>query len=60
VALLSWQGLRGQSIVAPDALTLTALASLAGAVAVITAAILVHARLSQPRTRHLRFSAASA
>ncbi len=34
VALLTWQALRGQSVIAPDALTLTAFAGLAGIVLV--------------------------
>jgi hypothetical protein len=44
VALLAWQALRGQPLVAPDAPTLAALAALVGAVALATAATLAHAR----------------
>ncbi|MGH3738821.1 MAG: hypothetical protein ACRDT6_24960 [Micromonosporaceae bacterium] len=40
VALVTWQALRGQSIVAPDALTLTAAAVLLGAVVIGTAVAL--------------------
>jgi hypothetical protein len=45
VALLTWQALRGQSIIAPDALTLQAYAILIGGVALAYIATLSHARL---------------
>jgi len=44
-ALLTWQALRAQSIIAPDALTLQAFAILISVVAVISIATLSHARL---------------
>ena len=39
--LLTWQALRGQPIVAPDAATLVALSGLLAAVAIAAAAILL-------------------
>ncbi len=45
LALLTWQALRGQSIVAPDALTLQAFALLIGCVALVVIAIVTHARM---------------
>jgi hypothetical protein len=44
VLLLAWQALRGQSVVAPDAATLTALAGLAAATGLAALAVLAHAR----------------
>ena len=44
VGLLTWQALRGQSIVAPDGLTLAAFATLAGAVVVATGITLLARR----------------
>ena len=46
IVLLTWQALRGQSIVAPDALTLAALALLAGATALAASITLLASRLS--------------
>ena len=45
VVILTWQALRGQSIIAPDALTLQAFTILISSVAVLIIAILSHARL---------------
>lgn len=47
IAILTWQALRGQSIIAPDTLTLQAFAILIGCVVLASLAILSHAR-----TRH--------
>ena len=44
IALLTWQALRGQSLVAPDGLTFGALAALVAAFALAVGATLVHAR----------------
>jgi hypothetical protein len=44
IGLLVWQALRGQPLIAPDALTLTALGGLLGAAALATAATMAHAR----------------
>ena len=44
IGLLAWQALRGQPLIAPDALTLAALGGLLGAMALATAATLGHAR----------------
>ena len=44
VGLVTWQALRGQSIVAPDALTLSALAALIAATAGAAALVIVNAR----------------
>ncbi len=52
IALLTWQALRAQSIIAPDALTLQAFALLNGCVALVVIAIVTHARMRpipQPR-----------
>jgi len=52
IALLTWQALRAQSILAPDALTLQAFALLIGCVALVVIAIVTHARMRpipQPR-----------
>jgi hypothetical protein len=46
VLLLTWQALRGQSIVAPDFLTLIAFAILTGVVALAASILLLAARLS--------------
>lgn len=46
IALLTWQALRGQSIVAPDALTLAAFGLLAGATALAAGITLLASRLS--------------
>ncbi|GAC1393331.1 MAG: hypothetical protein NVS4B11_02180 [Ktedonobacteraceae bacterium] len=45
IALLTWQGLRGQSIIAPDALTLQVFATLVGCTALTVIAIMIHARI---------------
>ncbi len=45
VAILTWQALRAQSIIAPDALTLQALAILLGVTALSVIAIVAHARM---------------
>lgn len=54
VTLVFWQALRAQPIIAPDALTLGALAALAAAVVAVVAATIAHARLThntlQPAT----------
>jgi hypothetical protein len=44
IALLIWQALRGQPLIAPDAATLAALAALIGTTVLAMAAILAHAR----------------
>jgi hypothetical protein len=44
IALLTWQALRGQPLLAPDATTLMALAALVGAAALATIGTLAHAR----------------
>lgn len=44
IALLTWQALRGQPLIAPDIATLAALAALLGATALATGAILMRAR----------------
>lgn len=44
VGVVTWQALRDQSIIAPDALTVTAFSGLVGIVAVALAAIVLHAR----------------
>jgi hypothetical protein len=49
IALLTWQALRGQSIIAPDALTLQAFAILIGGVAVACIIILSRVRLRSLR-----------
>ncbi len=46
IALLTWQALRAQSIIAPDALTLEAFAVLLAATALIMIVIATHARMS--------------
>lgn len=46
---LSWQALRGQSIIHPDGLTLAALAALIGAVALAATLIIATARSSEAR-----------
>ena len=51
IALLTWQALRGQSLVAPDGLTLGALAALVGAFAIATGATLAHGRRGGPTLR---------
>jgi hypothetical protein len=48
VAVLTWQALRGQPLLRPDALTLTAWAALATVAATATGAVLMTARRSQP------------
>jgi hypothetical protein len=51
IGLLTWQALRGQSIIAPDGLTLAAGGALLGAVALATAIIvIVGRRESMPQT----------
>ena len=50
VGLLTWQALRGQSIIAPDARTLVALAALIGIVTVSVVGVLFAARRATPTT----------
>lgn len=45
IALLTWQALRAQSIVAPDALTLQVLAAIIGTTILVVLAIIIHARM---------------
>lgn len=45
IALLTWQALRAQSIIAPDALTLQVLAAIISATALTVLAIIAHARM---------------
>lgn len=47
--LLAWQAQRGQPLIAPDALTWSALAGLIAATGVITGAIVLHARSTRSR-----------
>lgn len=47
VLLLTWQALRGQSVVAPDAVTLAALLVLVAAAALSASGIVLHARLGR-------------
>jgi hypothetical protein len=49
VALVTWQALRGQSLIAPDALTLGVAAVVLGAVAVLASAVLWQARRKEAR-----------
>jgi hypothetical protein len=51
VLLLTWQALRGQSIVAPDALTLTAFAALIGAAALAASITLLASRVTTARSQ---------
>ncbi len=44
VALVTWQALRDQSIISPDALTIQVFAGIVGAVAISSLAIIMHAR----------------
>jgi hypothetical protein len=48
-ALLTWQALRGQSIVAPDALTLGAFAALVATVGLLGGGVVLHARSQKER-----------
>jgi hypothetical protein len=48
VALVTWQALRDQPLLAPDALTLGALGALIAAVAAVVAVVLLHARATAP------------
>ena len=50
VLLLTWQALRGQSIVAPDALTLAAFAALIGVAALAASLTLLTSRLTADRS----------
>src|SRR5258705_73246 len=50
IALLTWQALRGQPLIAPDAATLAALGALLGGAALATLAILAHARRAATST----------
>jgi hypothetical protein len=47
-ALTTWQALRGQPVIAPDALTLSAFALLVGAVLLVAAAVSIQPRRAQP------------
>lgn len=49
IAILTWQALRGQSIIAPDALTLGAFAALVAAVGLLGGGVILHARSHQER-----------
>ena len=49
IALFTWQALRGQSIIAPDALTLGSFAALVGGVSLIGGGIILHARRQERR-----------
>ena len=49
--LLTWQALRAQPLLAPDALTLAALGGLAGALVLAAGAVVAHARLGVPHPR---------
>jgi hypothetical protein len=53
VLLLTWQALRGQSIIAPDAVTLGALAALTGAVLLAAGLILITPRLLSTRRKSM-------
>lgn len=46
VGLITWQALRDQSIISPDALTITVFSSLVGIVLMACAAIVTHARVT--------------
>ncbi|HJZ47033.1 MAG TPA: hypothetical protein VKE41_07695 [Roseiflexaceae bacterium] len=48
IALLIWQALRGQPLLAPDAATLAALAALAGTTALVAGAVIVHGLKRMP------------
>ena len=50
LALLTWQALRGQSVVAPDAATLTALGALIGCAALAAAVVVAHASRARKTT----------
>jgi len=50
IALLTWQALRSQPLIAPDAATLAALGALLGGAALATVAILAHARRAAAST----------
>lgn len=47
IAILTWQALRGQSVVAPDVLTLGAFAALLASVWLLTWGVIAHARLNR-------------
>lgn len=49
VVVLTWQALRGQSLIAPDAITLAAWLALGGAALAAALAVLGHARRASPR-----------
>jgi Domain of unknown function (DUF4281) len=51
VAVLTWQALRGQSVIAPDGATLAAFATLLGLSVLATASVLVHAGQSTSARR---------
>lgn len=57
IALLTWQALRGQSVVAPDAATLAVGAALVGFTALMTIGLLAHA---SPGSARIRAAASSA
>jgi hypothetical protein len=54
ILLLTWQALRGQSVVAPDALTLVALAGLIAAMVLAVTFIMLHARRQATRDEEMR------
>lgn len=56
ILLLTWQALRGQSVVAPDALTLVALAGLIAATVLAVTFIMLHARRQATRDEEMRLA----
>jgi hypothetical protein len=54
ILLLTWQALRGQSVVAPDTLTLVALAGLIAAIVLAVTFIILHARRQTTRGQEKR------